>query len=206
MWLSGAASIGSLVNAGTSVFSGTLDINDQFMVDLGNTEPVGNGTRDLGSSSHHWDEVFTENIKFKPGLAITNTINSIGAGGDGMVFNVPENDEYEFRQNNIHAMTLSPDSNDNMFFRSQTGRNVGYKTNNDSSDVGSAGTIGLPNPTSIPTSAAGADSRYGAVDGAIGYFDSGSATSIFFRQKNGNWSLLLIGPGTSVFGEYDHLT
>ncbi len=162
-----------------TVFNGNVDLGNATSNTVtftarvdSNLDPDGDGTRTLGTSSLHWDDVFTESLTLRgSGGTTNNTVPYVTADASTMIFNVPSTDEYLFKDNGITNIQFSEDSSSGDYFiRSGAAKKMGFITDSSNTAIGTSGTIKLPVDTGSVGSAAAANTDFGDDVGCIGLY------------------------------------
>lgn len=169
--------------AGSKTFTTTVDFDGN--VNLGNATtdtvtmtarfdsnvlPNTNGTRDLGSSTNHWDEVYTEQITLRgvSGPAVSST-KYVTADSDDVLFHTTATDGFRWLQNNAVLMEFENDGTE-FYQRAGSGKFIGWLPDDDSVTIGTSGTLVRPVDGGSVGSAAAADTDFGDKVGSMGMY------------------------------------
>ncbi len=105
-----ATMILSVMSAGSQAPFMVLDgIGDNVVISAGATRlrPSDNGGKELGGSSNHWDDVFSETFTLRgSGGNTTGSARTIYADATKMVLNMPAGDEFHFAINGVSKIKI----------------------------------------------------------------------------------------------------
>lgn len=153
--------------------SGTVTLLDGGLVQrfVDSITPSTDGTTDWGDSTHHLNQLFTEQITFRaltgPALSTTQYITG---DADGIRINIPNGDDITYLEGGTEMMLTSIVS-DKMYFRAPSGKDIGWIPSTDAlGNVGGFGTTAIPYDTGSVGSAANADTDFGDVIGCMGIY------------------------------------
>ncbi|MDH3833824.1 MAG: hypothetical protein OES34_06650 [Nitrosopumilus sp.] len=166
------------------------------------------GTRTIGDSTHHADDVFTESLTLRgSGATTTNTVPWISADSTTMIFNVPSGDGYVFKDNGTTNIQISEDSGSTDYYiRAGAAKKMGFVVDASTVNIGTSGTIQIPVDGGSVGTAAAADTDFGDNVGCIGMYlntiGSGNPT-ICFKIDDGTgtdnrWATLIINRTTGA--------
>lgn len=162
---------------------------------------------DLKAAAAQLNFLSTTSIINVPVVDFSITGQFITSDAGGLTYTVPNNDTHDFVVDGANRFVIDEDfvslPNNNKI-RPISG-DIGFFVSATGVTVGAEGTVELPSTTTIPGSAAAADTAFGGTFGAIGVHDTGTVLSIFFRQNNGDWSQIVVGPGVAIAGAYGAL-
>ena len=206
---------GAKTFSATTVFNGNVDLGNATTDTItytgrvdSNIDPDGNGTRSLGSSTLHWDDVFTESLTLRgSGGTTTNTVPYITADASNMIFNVPSADSYIFKDNGTTNFQITEDSTTTSYMiRAGAGKKLGFVTTSTNVGIGSEGTIEIPVDGGSVSSAAVADGDFGDSVGCIGLYLNtiGSGNPTFCMKiddgtgTDNRWAAIIINRTTGA--------
>ena len=143
-----------------------------------------NGTRDIGSTTTHANDIFTENLTFRGnGSSLTSTRPMIAADTNNMIFHVPSADDFVFQVNGSTTKMQfnTTGASDDIRIRAGAARVLGFITDSSATTIGTSGTIKIPVDSGSVGTAAAADTDFGDDVGCIGLYLNtiGSGNPVF---------------------------
>jgi hypothetical protein len=114
-------------------------------------------------------------------------------GGSGTSLVVTNGANFNGEVNFNDTIATNIEISDGNAVKGETGANIGHLVNDDGGTIGSLGTVQIPISTTGIASASIANSRFGAIDGAMGLLDTGSGSpTLYIRQDDGNWCAVVM--------------
>lgn len=132
-----------------------------------------NGTRDIGTTTTHANDIFTENLTFRgSGNSITSTRPMVTADSSNMIFHVPAADDYIFQVagSTTKMQFNTTGASDDIRIRAGASRVLGFITDSSATTLGTSGTIKIPVDGGSVGTAAAADTDFGDDVGCIGLY------------------------------------
>ena len=209
-----AIETGGIITATTRTWtaqnaSGTVALLDSGSVQnfSDSIRPSTNGTLDWGDSTHHLNQLFSEQITLRStsGPALSTTAY-LTADSSNMIGNVPTGDEYVWKIGGTTHMQWTRDTNGRLFIRSGAAKEMGFVTSTSNIVVGTSGSIEIPVDGGSVGSAAAANTDFGDSVGCIGMYlntiGSGNPT-ICFKIDDGTgtdnrWAAIIINRTTGA--------
>lgn len=200
-WFDNIVTVGALIVNGTQTWGGTIDANGFAISDLGSLFPNGLGISNLGSTANTWNDIFIDgNVRMRgSGDAPPSTeqyIRGTGVSPSGFQFNIrTSDDDYSFYKAGASQIRISMNvgaGSAESIIRAAGGKKIGFHPDT-SNAIGTEGALGLPFRTDSATTAANADTHFGAYTGAYGVYLSSSGTPVLVvRRADGDWATLIM--------------
>jgi len=201
LWAAGQVSAGIVEVNGTLISSsGNLQMNNKPIQQTGNITPNAAGASDIGSSSLEYNDIYLDgNVIFR-GLGDTPaaTEQYVRGTSTSMQFNIratPIDTDYSFRKASLEQLRISMNvgaGNNESIIRAAGGKHIGFHPDT-SNGIGTEGALGIPFRTGSASSAANADTHFGAYIGAFGvYLSSGGTPIMVIRRVDGDWATLIM--------------
>lgn len=196
---------------GTQTVQGAKTFNANLtMSNLRDILPATDLGSSLGDSTHSFSNGYFNKVLFD---YTTKFIQSSGASD--LIFEVPSGGQMFMREAGTTFWTLDGVNNINLFsrdvhltageaIRADSATEIGYFVTNSTAGVGTRGTMQIPVEPSLTPTIANLNSAFGAVDGAIGLYNTSSANVVLaIRARSDEWVLIAIpDSGGTVTGDH----